>query len=237
MKRLWPLAFLLGTPANSQTSQVLDTSDARIAAVQITPGEPVALNSPPDIVLDVLFPPAETLLAVTVGDIAAFQVTVPAAANGLFIKALRPAASTHMTVRTDAGIYDFSLSSAPVAHAPYVVRLHQASASVQLTDPASALLKASSREPGTYRVKGARQLRPHAIRDDGTRTYIQWTPEQAMPAVFALDGLGREEMVNGYVRGGWFTIDRVHRELVFRIDQAFATARRRSAGKRDVNGP
>src|SRR5579859_1876011 len=47
-----------------------------------------------------------------------------------------------------------------------------------------------------YKVSGNKELRPVQIRDDGNKVYIEWAPAQAIPAVFSLDGLGREEMVN-----------------------------------------
>jgi type IV secretion system protein VirB9 len=44
--------------------------------------------------------------------------------------------------------------------------------------------------------------------------------------VFAIGPTGDEQVVDGYMRDGLFVIDRVHEELVFRIDKAMATARR-----------
>jgi type IV secretion system protein VirB9 len=85
-------------------------------------------------------------------------------------------------------------------------------------------------EPGEYKVSGNRELRPTLIRDDGLRTYIEWGPSQAIPAVFAADRRGREQMVNGAMRSGTFTIDRVYEHLVFRIDRAKAVARRLDTG-------
>ncbi|MCE7798377.1 TrbG/VirB9 family P-type conjugative transfer protein [Sphingobium sufflavum] len=79
---------------------------------------------------------------------------------------------------------------------------------------------------GRYKLSGNRELMPSAIGDDGFKTYMQWSPEQPLPAVFSIDALGREEMVNGYMRGDVFTIDRVYDRLKFRIDKAQLTARR-----------
>ena len=79
---------------------------------------------------------------------------------------------------------------------------------------------------GRYRLSGAAELRPVRIADDGTHTYIVWSTEQALPAVFAISAVGTEEMVDGYMRNDVFTIDRIHQQLVFRIDKAFAKAER-----------
>lgn len=56
--------------------------------------------------------------------------------------------------------------------------------------------------------------------------YLEWAEDQALPAVFAVNAQGEEEMVDGYMRQGIFTIDRVHNRLVFRIDKKRARAER-----------
>ena len=77
-----------------------------------------------------------------------------------------------------------------------------------------------------YRMSGARDLRPVSVGEDGAKTYITWGADQAIPAVFAVDPAGKEEMVDGYVRSGTYTIDRVCNELVFRMDRQLARAKR-----------
>ena len=77
-----------------------------------------------------------------------------------------------------------------------------------------------------YRMSGEKSLRPVRIGDDGTHMYLEWSEERALPAVFALNAIGEEEMVDGYMRAGIFTIDRVHQALVFRIGKKRAIAKR-----------
>lgn len=89
---------------------------------------------------------------------------------------------------------------------------------------------APAAEMTTYRLKGAALLRPIRIGDDGVHTYIQWGPDQPIPAVFAVDLRGVEQIVDGYMRGELFTIDSVHARLVFRIDKDKAEARRNPPG-------
>jgi type IV secretory pathway VirB9-like protein len=79
---------------------------------------------------------------------------------------------------------------------------------------------------GRYQLSGAVELRPVRIADDGTHTYIVWAEDQALPAVFAISAVGAEEMVDGYMRNDVFTIDRIHKQLVFRIDKKLARAER-----------
>jgi type IV secretion system protein VirB9 len=93
----------------------------------------------------------------------------------------------------------------------------------------SSEVLANSTKPemtGRYKLSGAIELRPAQISDDGTHTYIVWAPDQALPAVFAVNAVGTEEMVDGYMRNDIFTIDRIHQKLVFRIDKKLARAQR-----------
>lgn len=79
-----------------------------------------------------------------------------------------------------------------------------------------------------YRLKGHKGLRPTSLRDDGEKTYIEWAPDQPLPAVFSINALGEEETVDGYMRGGVMVIDRVYPALVFRIGKLRARAERQT---------
>ena len=72
--------------------------------------------------------------------------------------------------------------------------------------------------------------RRFSYRLSGNKTYIEWGRDQAMPATFALGPTGSEQMVDGYMRGGIYTIDRVYETLIFRIDKKHAKAQRRDEG-------
>lgn len=106
-----------------------------------------------------------------------------------------------------------ALAQAPEGELP-------ASGAVSTAAPAAASL-------ASYRLSGAAELRPQAIADDGVHTYLRWGPEQELPAVFAFNSRGEEEMVDGYMRDDIFTIDRINTRLVFRIDKRVARAERR----------
>jgi type IV secretion system protein VirB9 len=114
------------------------------------------------------------------------------------------------------------LIPAQAADAPAVVRF-----SYDAARPAADLPAPGPQPEGiSYQLSGDKSLRPATISDDGAKTYITWDEEQAMPAVFAIGPSGKEEMVEGYMRRGVFTIDRVYAQLVFRIDQETAKAKR-----------
>jgi len=95
-----------------------------------------------------------------------------------------------------------------------------------IATPALAQETVPSEAPAAnYRLSGDKALRPSRITDDGTHMYLEWSAEQDLPAVFSVTTLG-EGMVEGYMRGGIFIIDRVYAELVFRIDKKWAKAQR-----------
>ncbi len=83
-----------------------------------------------------------------------------------------------------------------------------------------------------YKLKGDRPLYPGRITDDGERTYIEWDRDVEMPAVFALNEQGQEILVDGYMRGGLYTIDRVYPQILFRLDRGFARAIRSRAARK-----
>lgn len=87
--------------------------------------------------------------------------------------------------------------------------------------------RSSAAPQAVWKLTGNRELMPASIRDDGTKTYLEWNADQAIPAILAIDRLKREEMINGYMRGSIFTIDRVYDHLVFRLDKVSAEARRK----------
>lgn len=92
--------------------------------------------------------------------------------------------------------------------------------------PAYDELAPVNTELWNYRLKGDRTVLPQSISDDGRQTHIRFAPKQSLPAIFAIGPTGNEEVVNGHMRNDVFVIDRVHAELVFRIDKDKATARR-----------
>ncbi|KAJ8139165.1 hypothetical protein OY671_007623, partial [Metschnikowia pulcherrima] len=82
-----------------------------------------------------------------------------------------------------------------------------------------------------YRLKGDKASRPDWIADDGQRMFSRWSEDKPMPAVFAVDDTGREMTVDGFMRNGAYTIDRVWPQLVFRIDRHMASATRSPPAK------
>ena len=95
--------------------------------------------------------------------------------------------------------------------------------------PACQSDDSASAASGSYRVSGARILRPTMIWDDGRKTFLDWPENIEAPAIFAIDAGGNESLVNSHYRDGRYVIDGVHTKLVFRLDRLVAKAERRVA--------
>ena len=81
----------------------------------------------------------------------------------------------------------------------------------------------------TYKLSGDRALRPARVTDDGRRTTIEWGEDQALPAVFGVGPTGAEEVVDSHMLDGATILERVWPELVFRMDDERARAKRKPA--------
>lgn len=206
------------------SARAQDVADTRIATVIVGPSGYLRLQTAADVTQSVLFAQGERITSVILSNPGAFVVTVAGTGDGLALRAAGPGAFGVMSVRTTLRSYEFELMSGPASGAPAVVRVTEQ----KFASQPSAVM-ASSPDPAhrhEYQLAGSRALRPAAMSDDEVRTYIEWPRDQAIPATFAIGPTGDEQMVDGYMRGGIYTIDRVYETLIFRIDKQSAKASR-----------
>jgi type IV secretion system protein VirB9 len=181
------------------------------------------VSTAPDAVQTLLLAPDELIRSVQLSDPNAYLVIVAGRGDSLSFRANGPNAFATMTVQTDQRHYSLELAAGPGREAPAVVRFTYG---MSVAAAPLAMESISAPQGITYRLAGNKSFQPAGIKDDGSKTYISWRDDQAIPAIFAVSPSGAEEMVDGYVRGGLFTIDHVYEQLIFRIDRQQATARR-----------
>lgn len=212
-----PLALAwLPTAALAQTMPVPDAANPRLQTAVWQDGAETLLTALPQTGLTVMLEPGEQVVEVVPGQAEMAAITISAERDSFLI--MPGAGMVEMPVRviSDKRTYLLRVKTESSLLAAYLVRfLYPASTDVESAGPV-----------WTYRLKGDKSVRPSAISDNGVRTTIAFAADQALPAVFALNASGDEEVVNGYMRGDYFVIDRVYPELVFRIDKAKANARR-----------
>ncbi|UAB79220.1 TrbG/VirB9 family P-type conjugative transfer protein [Erythrobacter sp. SCSIO 43205] len=225
MRVLASLALLMLPAAASvaQTFPAPDASNPRIQSVHWSQGQPIVLTALPASTLTVMLEPGEAINRAMLSTSRGWDVSVPTERNTLQITPQADAGPATLSVDTDQRSYEFVLETGEGLMAAYLVRLEYGP-----TIEARATTEALAPEGLTwgYRLRGDREVRPQSVRDNGEKTVITYGPDQALPAVFAIGPTGDEEVVNGHMRGDVFVIDRVHEELVFRINRDKATARR-----------
>lgn len=230
MKGWWLLPLLIAPcPATAQVRPIPRPEDPRLQTIIFHPDEVVRITVAPDSQLTLLLSVDERIRSVALGDSGAWQVTVGAGRDRLFIKPLRISSSlSNMTVMTDAHVYTYDLEAADGPWSAYVIRyMYPIDATPEASGAAEGLEPLNER----YRITGAKELRPVSITDDGQRTFITFAQGQSLPAIFAVDAKGDEVTLDGYMRDGRYTIDRVVPKLVFRVDTHTATATRRPEAK------
>ena len=212
----------------AQVTPQADPDSPRVQSIAFAPDREVLLTMLPNMPLTVMLEAGETITGVTPGVGDAFSVRVSAQRNSFAVLPIENARNGTLEVITAARSYSFALRVEQNPAAALLVRFVEAPA-VSEAFADTALPEPGPAQAWHYRLRGDREVRPADLSDNGVKTRIAYAPGQALPAVFAIGPTGEEEVVNGYMRGGEFVIDRVYEELVFRIDREKATARRNKA--------
>ena len=221
---LFAALILGGTPISAQGAQYPATvPDPRLQTLRYDAGQVFAVRVPLGFQTTLILDPNERVENLALGDSDAWQVTPNRRGDHVFIKPLRATGTTNLTVVTDARVYIFELSTSygPTAQTPYTIRFQYPDA-----DATSTLLQSQ------YRLSGSRDVQPLSVSDDGTRTFIEWGPDQTLPAIFALDDRRREVLVNGHMRDGRYVVDAVYPTLLFKLDRQTARASRIARDRR-----
>jgi type IV secretion system protein VirB9 len=191
---------------------------SQVRMVDFVPDQVIHVQSAPGYQLMIELAPDEQIENVAVGDSGAWQVTANKRGSRLFVKPIQAGVTTNMIVITDVRVYSFELQplAEPQPDMAYAIRFrYPAPSNGAPADAAPA---------GNYKLGGSAALRPRGMHDDGVHTYIEWATDQALPAIYAVDGKGKESLVNGMMRDGRMVIDSIQQRLVFRIDKQRATA-------------
>ncbi|WP_379554174.1 TrbG/VirB9 family P-type conjugative transfer protein [Qipengyuania sp. DGS5-3] len=226
MRWLAVMACVLGfsVPLSAQIMPEPSPDNPRIQSARWQPGQEIFLTALPASGLTIVLEPGEQISRVELDDGNAMDATVSAENDSLLLVPKRTGELGKIRVQSDRRFYAFSLRTGTDLMGAYLVQMDFSPPPTPLDIVAPS--EPVSNELWLYRLKGNREVRPAAISDDGQRTTIEFAPSQSLPAVFGIGPSGKEQVVNGHMRGDQFVIDRVWERLVFRIDKEKATARR-----------
>lgn len=226
------LALLLAITSVQASPQIMPRvgdDNPRLQNVEWQEGQPVALTALPMTGLTVMLDPVERIERVQLSNEQDWSMKISAELNSFLLTPAAAGGPGLLEVQTDRRTYHFQLSTGTGLEAALLVQFNPtAGSALPMSAHVAMAMQATSSQSWSYRLRGSRSVRPLSISDDGRRTRIEFAPDQALPAVFAIGATGEEEIVNGHMRNGTFEIDRVHQELVFRIDRDRARALRNS---------
>ena len=197
-------------------------ADAHIQSIFYQPDQVVRLQGALGWQIMLEFAPDERIENVSIGDALAWQVTPNKKARNLFLKPLVKNAATNMTVVTDKRRYAFSLETRSRAMTiPWVVRFDYPREVVDVVDEPP--LPPSRPLNFAYGITGDQLLRPSRVWDDGLMTYFEFSPDKAIPAIFA-GGPGKDEsMVNSSARGRVLVVQQTGTRFTLRTGNKLAT--------------
>lgn len=206
----------------AQTSSVQAMqNDSRLETISYQDGVTVTVNSAVGHGVMIVFAAGERVVAFDAADPEAFSIDESVNTGSLVIRTNRTPENPIITVRTQLRSYRFLVQTGMPEDADMVVQFTYADEKTAVANAQVSEVKKLQ-----YRITGEAALRPAQISDDGTRTFLIWAEDQALPAVFSVNAFGDEEIVDGYMRAGIYTIDRIYPRLVFRIDRKAAKAER-----------
>jgi type IV secretion system protein VirB9 len=207
-------------------------NDPRLVERLYNADEVVRVEGRPNVQATIRFSEDEHIENVAIGDSTKWQVTPNKRANLLFVKPLADRAATNMTVVTDRRTYLFDLVATPLAKSPlYVLSFTYPAKEAKPAQLASADAPTTDELTGAtdpyavvdpadlnfaWRSKGARQLLPARVFDDGSATFLSWPAGATLPAILIKNQAGTEGPVNYAVRGDVIVVDGVPREIVLR---------------------
>jgi type IV secretion system protein VirB9 len=246
VKQLFLLALLLPALAWAEVTPQPGRYDPRVRVVEYNPQDVVTLTTYYGVSTHIRFGEGEVVedRSIGAGDPEAWFINVSGNKNNLFVKPKQKYADMNMTVITNKRVYQFALHVDPRPLKDLKTwRSNVLTYSLSFTYPEEerarklALAReedvngrlmnikgklADAKKEGQnfdYWVAGADQVSPTGARDDGRFTYLTFSNNRDMPAIYTVDADGSEALVNTNVDGNTIAVHRVVRKLILRKGQ------------------
>ena len=247
MKHAFVLALLFPLLAWGEITPKPGPFDPRVRTVEYNARDVVNITSYYGVSTHIHFGEGEVIedKSIGAGDPDAWFINVSGNKNNLFVKPKEKFADMNMTVITNKRVYQFALNVDPhPLKNSKTWRSRVLTYSLSFTYPdeekTKAVLLAQTSDVKTrfemvkdkladakkegqnvdYWMAGSEDISPTAARDDGRFTYLTFSNNRDMPAVYAVDSNGKEALINTNVDGNTIAVHRVVRKLVLRKGDA-----------------
>lgn len=186
--------------------------------------------------------PNEVIETISAGDTIGWSIVPKKGSGILFIKPLVEKAETNVNIVTNKRVYSLLLvgSRDPQMKSAFQVRFKYPDEDVNARLLAQA--EESARNPSLksiapgelnydYAYKGDDSLKPRVVFDDGKKMFLQFSGD--IPAVFVVEGKGKESLVNLRTEAGYTIIDKVASQFTLRAgDKTLCLYNRQSRAQR-----
>ncbi len=220
------LALLTGLSGAQEAGKVPPPGpvDPRVRTVAYDPNAVITLDAHYFHATHVKFADYEKVTDVALGDQVAWSVAVTAAENGLIVKPIEPEARGNLFVATNHRTYQFELRShngRDPDQQVYQLRFAYAddvARQMAVEDRRRAVMAGADRPSDDdelvfrtntdYEWAGDETIKPSEVFDDGRFTYFLFDDVDRLPAIFAVDEHGTEQLVNFHIRGDYAVVQR-----------------------------
>lgn len=221
---LWPLAVhaeLVARPGRL---------DPRIRSLPYSAEQVFLVTGTYGLVTTILFGADEEITQVVAGDTISWQILTSANRRSLTLKPMEKDAATNLSVVTTKRTYSFDLRVNDTK------AMQNQTFKLRFTYPEDAGLKGTAElwkqaqdaqsNPNIknirrdkvnydYGFKGSDGAKPLWVFDDGLKTFMKFTGD--IPAIFIVDGMRRESLVNYRREADYIVIDKVSRQWTLRF--------------------
>ena len=225
-------ALLAGAaPALAALKPQPGPGDPRIHFVEYDPNEVVQVQGVLGYQLMIEFEGDERIENVAIGDALNWQITPNRKANLIFLKPMQRGPHTNMTVVTNRRryLFDLTIRDGPMPKdGLFTLRFIYPAPAAPVVEVAAPAPPPEPPPPPkdvnhAYTYKGAGDVLPERVFDDGQMTYFRFRAGADYPAIFIIDAAGQEAIVNSFVKQDYVVVDRIARGFVLRRGQTVAT--------------
>lgn len=231
------LLLFLASSANAEQAPRGMARDGRIKVVNYDENNVVKINGHDLIQTSIELHENEYILDVSSGDSAAWQWNIPSGRkNILYLKPMLGDSDTNMKVITNKRIYEFRLVSSEQNKnddITYTLRFKYPNEDAQKKMAQLKSINESKPKdelPQTrawnyrYSFSGNKRLKPvKAFDDENAFTYILFRKGSPIPAIYAVDGNRKEQLVNYRIDGPYVVIEKITGQFTLRDGDFVAT--------------
>lgn len=236
------IALSLGLAANAQALEIPrgGSYDARVRFIDYNPAEVVKLVGHYGFSTHIQFSSSESVQQIAMGDKNAWDVAP--VDNHIFIKPTSDEAFTNMTVVTSRRVYNFELDAhwsqnqANPRPNDMMFQINfrypdeiaaRAAAEAEAQEVQSRLNGTTDPEAQNwnYWATGSQEVTPSRALDDGRFTYLTFSNNREMPAIYVVNPDGSESLVNTSIdpdRPDTIVVHNIGRQLVLRKGNSVA---------------